>query len=217
MARHASAPGCSGERTGNPGGQPSLRVGGQGGASSPLRGTLLDDEISSPTIGKSLPYRVYLPPDYETNPGRHYPVLHMLHGISGNYTEWSDSFLPEQADELIASGEIPPLIIVIPNGGGPTYWANWSDGGPRWADYVANDVVQIVDQRYRTVAAPESRAIGGLSMGGLGALTIGLQHPDVFGIVGGHSPSLRLEPDPALWFLAGDNFDLHSPLRLVEE
>jgi enterochelin esterase-like enzyme len=187
------------------------------GATSPLRGTLLDAEISSPTIGKSLPYRVYLPPDYETNPGRHYPVLYMLHGIGGNYTEWSDSFLPERADELIARGEIPPLIIVMPDGSGPTYWANWPDGGPRWADYVANDVVQIIDQRYRTVAAPESRAIGGLSMGGLGALTIALRHPDVFGIVGGHSPSLRLEPDPALWFLVGDNFDQHSPLRLVEE
>jgi predicted peptidase len=51
-------------------------------ASSPLRGTLLDEEISSPTIGRSLRYRVYLPPEYASDTHR-YPVLYMLHGIGG--------------------------------------------------------------------------------------------------------------------------------------
>jgi S-formylglutathione hydrolase FrmB len=117
-------------------------------------------------------------------------------GSAATTPSGATSFLPERVDEPIARGEILPLIVVMPDGGGPTHWANWSDGGPRWADYVAYDVVQTVHPRYRTVAAPESRAIGGLSMGGLGALTIALQYPDVFGVVGGHRPSLRLEPDP---------------------
>jgi hypothetical protein len=58
-------------------------------ASSPVRGMLLDGEIDSPTTGKPLRYRVYLPPDYALGTHR-YPVLYMLHGIGGNYTEWSD-------------------------------------------------------------------------------------------------------------------------------
>jgi enterochelin esterase-like enzyme len=178
---------------------------------------LRDDKLSSPIIGEDFTYRVYLPPDYLTNTTRRYPVLYMLHGNGGNYTEWTDSFLPEQADRMMASGEIPPLIIVMPDSaasGGPTYWANWSEG-PRWGDYVTEDVVSTIDQRYRTLANPRSRAIGGLSMGGLGALNLAFQHPDVFGVVGGHSPSVRLEPDPSLWFLVDDNFWEHNPAWLA--
>jgi enterochelin esterase-like enzyme len=184
-------------------------------ASEPLQGFLLDDRLTSPIInGESFAYRVYLPPDYQRSQ-KHYPVLYMLHGNGGNYTEWTDSYLPEQVDRLIVADEIPPLIVVMPDDAEATYWANWSDGGPRWADYLTFDVVRVIDQRYRTLPTPESRAIGGLSMGGLGALNLAFQHPDVFGVVGGHSPSVRLEPDPMLWFLKGDDFWENNPIWLV--
>jgi enterochelin esterase-like enzyme len=184
-------------------------------AAEPLVGMLRDDKLTSPIIGEDFTYRIYLPPDYQTRPQRRYPVLYMLHGNGGNYTEWSDSYLPEQADRMMVAGQIPPFIIVMPDDGETTYWANWSDG-PRWGDYVAEDVVSTIDQRYRTLPNARSRAIGGLSMGGLGALNLAMQHPDVFGIVGAHSPSVRLEPDAALWFLAGDNFWEHNPVWLAE-
>jgi enterochelin esterase-like enzyme len=103
----------------------------------------------------------------------------------------------------------------MPDDGGQTYWANW-DGGPRWADYLIEDVVSTIDLRYRTLARAPSRAIGGLSMGGLGALNLAFQHPDVFGVVGGHSPSVRLEPDPALWFLPGQTFWDNNPVWLAQ-
>jgi len=183
--------------------------------SEPLQGLLFDDRLFSPIIGESYLYRVYLPPDYQRSPTRRYPVLYMLHGNGGNYTEWTDSFLPEQVDRLIVAGDIRPMIVVMPDDGESTYWANWSEGGPRWADYVAEDVVSAIDQRYRTHANSGNRAVGGMSMGGLGALNLAFQRPDVFGIVGGHSPSVRLNPDPALWFLVGDNFWEHNPVWLA--
>jgi enterochelin esterase-like enzyme len=184
-------------------------------ASEPLQGLLLDDRLDSPIIGASFAYRVYLPPDYLTSPNRRYPVLYMLHGAGGNYTEWSDSFLPEQIDRMIVADEVQPMIVVMPDDGESTYYANW-DNGPRWGDYITEDVVNTIDQRYRTQARAADRAIGGLSMGGLGALNLGLQHPDVFGVVGSHSPSVRLTPDPALWFLTGQNFWEHNPIWLAE-
>jgi enterochelin esterase-like enzyme len=183
--------------------------------SEPLQGTLLDDRLLSPIIGESFFYRIYLPPNYTHDSERRYPVLYMLHGNGGNYTEWSDSFLPEQVDRMIAAGKIQPLIVVMPDDGETTYFANW-DNGPRWGDYIAEDVVATIDQRYRTLASPASRAIGGLSMGGLGALNLAFQHPDIFGVVGGHSPSVRLEPDPGLWFLSGQNFWEHNPIWLAQ-
>ncbi len=184
-------------------------------ASEPLQGFLLDDSLDSPIIGESFKYRIYLPPDYPSSPQRRYPVLYMLHGAGGNYTEWSDSFLPEQIDRLIVADEVQPMIVVMPDDGESTYWANW-DNGPRWGDYVTEDVVGTIDQRYRTLPRAPDRAVGGLSMGGLGALNLGMQHPDVFGVVGSHSPSVRLTPDPALWFLTGDNFWEHNPIWLAE-
>ena len=184
-------------------------------ASEPLQGMLVDDSLLSPIIGERFMYRLYLPPDYLRAPDRRYPVLYLLHGTGGSYTEWSDSFVPEQADRMILAGEIQPLIVVMPGDAESTYWANW-DNGPRWADYVAEDVVSTIDQRYRTLPNPADRAIGGLSMGGLGALNLAFQHPDVFGVVGAHSPSVRLEPDPALWFLTGQNFWDHNPIWLAQ-
>jgi enterochelin esterase-like enzyme len=184
-------------------------------ASEPLQGFLIDDHFFSPVIGETFVYRVYLPPDYVQSPTRHYPVLYMLHGNGGNYTEWSDSFLPEQIDRLIVANDTQPLIVVMPDDAESTYFANW-DTGPRWGDYVAEDVVSMVDQRYRTLPTPGGRAIGGLSMGGLAALNLAFQHPDVFGVVGGHSPSVRLEPDPSLWFLTGQNFWDNNPVWLAQ-
>jgi enterochelin esterase-like enzyme len=185
-------------------------------ASEPLQGLLIDDRLKSPIIGQTFTYRVYLPPDYLHSTQRRYPVLYMLHGAGGNYTEWTDSYLPETADRLMIAGEIQPMIIVMPDDGEATYYANWSDDGPRWGDYVTRDVVSTIDQRYRTLSRASSRAIGGLSMGGLGALNLAFQHPDVFGVVGAHSPSVRLEPDPTLWFLVGQNFWDNNPVWLVE-
>lgn len=74
--------------------------------------------------------------------------------------------------------------------GGPNYWANHADGA-RWGDYVVEDVVPLVDRLYRTRPEREARALGGLSMGGEGALRLALLNPDVFAIAAAHAPSLR--------------------------
>jgi len=182
--------------------------------STNLNGYLFDSEMWAPTLQQQMTFRIYLPPDYFTNETRRYPTLYMLHGAGGNYTEWSDSFLPQQLDNMIELRIVQPMIVVMPEGGTRTYWANW-DSGPQWSDYVAYDIVTEIDNRFRTVPMAAGRAIGGLSMGGLGAMQIAMRHPDIFGVVGAHSPSIRLEPDPELWFLSPESFQLHNPIWLA--
>jgi len=184
--------------------------------SAPLAGVLFDAEMWSPTLQQYETYRIYLPPDYfVADNERRYPTLYMLHGAGGNYTEWTDSYLPQQLDDMIVRGDVQPMIVVMPDVGSRTFWANW-DEGPAWSDYVAYDVVAEMDSRYRTIPTQVSRAIGGLSMGGLGAMQIAMRHPDVFGVVGAHSPSIRLEPDPTeLWFLSPTSFIAHNPIWLA--
>jgi enterochelin esterase-like enzyme len=169
--------------------------------------TVVEHPLYARTLGLSTSYNIFLPAGYNES-GRRYPVLYMLHGVAGDATEWQSIGLLEAADRLIQDGEIEPMLIVLPNGGA-NYWVNHADGA-RWGDYLAGDVVTSVDQEYRTLPDRAARAVGGLSMGGEGALRMALLNPDVFGIAAAHSPSLRTAYDqlaPELQQLYGTEAD----------
>lgn len=179
----------------------------------PIQGTVEVSELYSPALDRVMPYMVYLPPGYERS-GRRYSVLYMLHGNSGHYEEWAAYGLIGRADEMIVSGEIQPLIIVLPQGD-YSYWVNLVDGGPAYGDYLALDVVRHVGRTYRVLSGAENRAIGGLSMGGTGALVGAFVRPNVFSVVGAHSPSLPEEG--ARPFLgSGADFARRAPIALAE-
>jgi len=135
---------------------------------------------------------VYLPADYESG-SRRYPVLYLLHGYTGNERGWmSPDYvgLPEMMDRLLQHHAIEPMIVVMPNSfnrfGGSFYANSELSGG--WEDLIVRDLVSYVDAHYRTVANAHGRGIAGHSMGGYGALRLGMQHPEVFSAAYGLSP-----------------------------
>ena len=156
-----------------------------------IAGEFREIAFYSPALDRDMSYYVYLPPGYGSE-GRRYPVLYMLHGGGGSKDEWAAYGLVDDVDRSIESKDIRPLIVVMPQGD-LSYWVNWVDGGPRWGDYVARDVRRQVDATFRTLPDASHRAIGGLSMGGAGALQLAFNHPDIFQVVGAHSPSLHLD------------------------
>ena len=162
---------------------------------------VLERRLYSPSLGRELPYRVYLPAGYDQPAApeaapRRYPVLYLLHGLGGGIQQWSRLGLETELDRQQAQA------IVVAPAGRAGYWVNHADGGPRWADYVLNDVVGHIDATYRTLPERRARAIGGISMGGHGALQLALNNPTVFGTVGAHSPALRVR-EQAPHFLGG--------------
>jgi enterochelin esterase-like enzyme len=178
-----------------------------------LWGTFRQQAFYSPAVDMEMPYFVYLPPDYDTA-GRRYPVLYMLHGIAASYEEWLAYGFVDAVDRMTAALEVQPMIVVFPQGDF-AYWVNHADGGPRWGDYVAYDLVWHVDATYRTLPSAARRGIGGVSMGAHGALQLAFNHPRVFGVVGAHSPSLR-EDDGEIPFLGtGVEWDRRDPLALA--
>ncbi|MCW5848485.1 MAG: hypothetical protein KIT87_00090 [Anaerolineae bacterium] len=170
----------------------------------------------SESLGRTMPYFAYVPPGYDGEPGLRYPVLYMLHGIGGQNTEWINLGLLTSADEMINSGEIPPFLIVLPQGD-QSYWLDHADGGPKWGTYTAQDVVREIDNTYRTLPDSQHRAIGGLSMGAHGALQLAINFPGVFSIVGAHSPTLRRRSELAAYFGDEAYFNAHDPVHLYQD
>ena len=171
--------------------------------------------FNSRALGRSMQYLVWLPPGYDSNRGQRFPVLYMLHGMGGNRAEWTEYQIFEQAEQLINAGEIPPLIIVLAEGE-QSYWMDHANNGPRWGAYIAKDLVGEIDDRYRTLADREHRAIGGNSMGAHGALQLALNYPDVFGVAGAHSPTLRRRDTLPPYFGDQTYFEAYDPVTLVQ-
>lgn len=169
---------------------------------------------------------VYLPPGYDATPERRYPVLYLLHGYGGftlqHTTEWEQWGLENVAQEQILKNVIRPMIIVqplafMPDGECSLFFNHGpgTDGKP-WGDYIWKDVVGYIDSNFRTLARRESRAIGGFSFGGQGALSLALLHPETFTAVGAHSPSFR-SADGSIGFINDWNyFNQYDPIWLVQ-
>ncbi len=177
-------------------------------------GSLIERSFFSPALGQEISYRLFLPPDYDASRQR-YPSLYLLHGLDASPEQWPFLGVGTTADEMIAAGDIEPLVIIFPFGAN-SYYLNEPENGLRWADHVAQDVRQDVDRGYRTLRRARSRAIGGLSMGGDAALRFGLTYPSTFGVVGAHSPSTRLTyTDTPGIFADEEAFNVANPLWLI--
>jgi S-formylglutathione hydrolase FrmB len=106
------------------------------------------------------------------------------------------------------------MILVLPQGD-YSYWVNHATDGSRWGDYTAEDLVRHVDATYRTLPDAAHRAVGGLSMGGFGALQLSFNYPGVFGVVGAHSPALYPDDGSLPILGAGADFAARDPVLLA--
>jgi len=157
----------------------------------------------SPTLGATRRMMIYLPPGYEQSRQR-YPVFYLLHGTGGDETVWLEQGRAAQVlDNLIASGNADPMIVVMPNGhtdtpAAPGLGSNNNEqptfAHKQWMEGTFessfNDIVNWVDKNYRTRAAKRYRAIAGLSMGGYHSLYISANQPNDFAYVGLFSPAI---------------------------
>lgn len=136
-------------------------------------------KIQSKILGKEVRYTIYLPSDYETS-SRYYPVVYMLHGYTDNDIAWIQfGEANATADEGIAQREIPPMILVMPDGGVSWFINNYNDS-VKYEDFFFKEFIPYIESHYRILAEKRYRAIAGLSMGGYGALVYALKHPDMF-------------------------------------
>lgn len=144
------------------------------------RGTMKESlTIDSKILGKQVKYTIYLPFDYGTS-SRDYPVTYLLHGYSDNDMGWMQfGEVNMIADESIATREIPPMIIVMPDGG-VSFYINNFDNSVRYEDFFMQEFIPYIEKNYRVRTEKRYRGIAGLSMGGFGTLNFALKYPDKF-------------------------------------
>ncbi|HEY5936981.1 MAG TPA: alpha/beta hydrolase family protein [Kofleriaceae bacterium] len=165
-------------------------------------------KIKSEALGVEKDLLVYLPAGYDPAGTRRYPVFYYLHGLGGSETDW----LEHGKIDRVADSLDLQAIIVMPDGDagfyadGKTatdYTACLKNGtglfdpgapkaktcvrAPKYETYMTRDLIAHVDTTYKTIASREGRAIAGLSMGGFGALTLALRHPDLYAAAVSHS------------------------------
>ena len=124
-------------------------------------------------------YAVYLPADYAVSE-RTYPVVYLLHGLSGDNTQWLQwGEINRFADKAIAEGTIPPMIIIMPNANRGWYM-NSFDGKVKYEDFFIKEFIPTIEKTYRIKSEKSYRGIAGLSMGGYGTLLYSLKYPELF-------------------------------------
>jgi hypothetical protein len=146
------------------------------------------------------PLWVYVPPGYDDEPDRRYPSVYLLQGLTGQLDMWRNrpafrKNFPELADDLFASGEAPPCVVVWVDAwtslGGSQFLD--SPGTGRYHTYLCDELVPFVDATYRTLADRDHRGIQGKSSGGYGAMVTPMLRPDLFGGLATHAGDALFE------------------------
>ena len=130
-----------------------------------------DLTIASTALGRTASVRLLLPTRFAAEPDRRWPVLYLLHGCCDSYDSWTRS---TDLEKLTAGSD---LLVVLPEGGRAGFYSDWVGGRPGWETFHLDELLRILGDAYR---AGSPRAIGGLSMGGLGALAYAARHPGLF-------------------------------------
>lgn len=135
--------------------------------------------VTTPQVAGTHEIRIFLPADYAADPTKHYPVFYLLHGVGDS----PNAFATFPA--LTAASASDSMITVVPDGGMRGWYTNWLEqdattGAQNWETFHIDQVIPFIDANLRTIATKRGRAIGGISMGGFGALHYAERHPDLF-------------------------------------
>jgi putative tributyrin esterase len=139
-------------------------------------------DFKSDAMNAKAPFNVILPVGYDQSV-RRYPVLLLLHGLNGHYSDWVSN------TNVVLYARKYPLIIVMPEGGNGWY-TNGVATNDKWEDYILKEVIPYVDAHCRTLPETRSWTVAGLSMGGYGAMKFALKYPGKFAVAASMSGAL---------------------------
>lgn len=145
--------------------------------------------FNSAALARPVRYCAFLPPSFDQDKTRRYPVLYYLHGLGDNEQSLLNFGGWDIVDHLRATGKVGEFVILAP-GGGHTFYLNSADGKVRYEDFLTKEFMPQMEKKYRAEGTRASRGITGVSMGGYGALRLGFKYPQQFAGVSAQMPAL---------------------------
>lgn len=147
----------------------------------------------SPSMKKNIRAVVIKPDTYSS--GKSYPIVYLLHGAWGDCTDWI-----KRAPIIAKYSDMFDMLIVCPDAlVSSWYFDSPEDPAFKYETYISSELIQWIDEHYKTIKSPLGRAITGLSMGGHGALFLAFKHQDIFGAAGSMSGGVDLRPFSTSW------------------
>jgi S-formylglutathione hydrolase FrmB len=146
--------------------------------------------IKSRFLRTAAGYCAMLPPSYDAEPNRRFPVLYFLHGLGGDQSFLVSSGGWQMIEDLWEQKKLDEFVIITPQAG-RSFYINSKDGKVRYEDFFIRDFVPLMEKKFRLIGTRSSRAIGGVSMGGYGALRFAFKYPQMFRSVAVHMPALK--------------------------
>jgi len=153
---------------------------------------LPDQKLASKLMARDMPYRVIVPVGYDAKPEQRFPVIYLLHGLAGHFTNWTD------LTKVTSYAAKYNFIIVMPEGNDGWYTDSATVPKDKYESYLLRELIPEIDKKYRTVRDRAHRIVAGLSMGGYGAIKFGLKYPEMFSVVGSFSGALTAPLPSAL-------------------
>jgi S-formylglutathione hydrolase FrmB len=147
------------------------------------------NSIPSKILARGVPYCVVLPPSFDGDKARHFPVLYFLHGLGDNEQFFVHSGAWNLVEDMRDKGELKDFLIATPDARS-TFYINARNGKERYEDFLLQEFFPYIEKRYRAAPGRANRAISGISMGGYGALHVAFRHPQLFSSVSAHSAAL---------------------------
>jgi S-formylglutathione hydrolase FrmB len=148
--------------------------------------------LNSNILHRVVRYCVMLPPDYDADSNKKFPVLYFLHGLGENEQALINSGGWGLIQDLQHEKKVGDFLMVAPEGRG-SFFINSADGKNRYSDFFLTEFLPQIETHYRVMRERRSRGVTGLSMGGYGALRFAFAHPELFGSVSAQSPALITE------------------------
>ena len=147
------------------------------------------NSLRSKILARPVNYCVILPPSYDSDKARKFPVLYFFHGLGDNEQMFIHAGGFNLVEDLWERGELSEFLIATPDAGA-TFYINSRDGKSRYEDFLLQEFLPGIESRYRARTGRSNRAVSGVSMGGYGALHLAFRHPQLFSSVSAHSAAI---------------------------
>jgi len=147
-------------------------------------------DFFSSALDEETGYSILLPPAYDVEADRRFPVIYFLHGMNNNHTQWTQQRydnIPLAIESLFLNDNVPQFLMVHPYGKNP-FFTDYEDGSWNGEEYIYKDLIREIEKNFRVKAGRANRVIGGTSLGGFAALKLAMKYPDFFSSVAAGSP-----------------------------